>query len=359
MKNPDSPACRLGSGSSRPSRCSGLTLSGLVFTLVGIAIFALPFLRPPDAPSWLGEDLRRAEVDIPFDEDLGYWEEDFEADLATPLSEASEEWFGLESEALRASGLLAFERIEPGRVAYQLQCAGCHGDAGDGAGPAARHLMPRPRNFRKGVYKFTSTGSGSKPLRRDLFQTITRGLSGASMPDFRLLPEEERHDLVEYVRYLSMRGEFEQLSLDEAWSEEELPDFEELAEIIYERWDEERLRAVYPDVEEPDRDEASVERGRELFLDTNLTQCDSCHGAGGRGDGINADAYEDDWGYALRPRDFTQGVFRAGASPEDLWRSIATGINGTPMGAFDGNLTGEQIWDLVHFVQAIAAGEAH
>ena len=104
------------------------------------------------------------------------------------------------------------------------------------------------------------------------------------------------------------------------------------------------------------RDAASIARGQEIFLDPNLTQCGICHGDTGRGDGVNADAYEDDWGYVLRPRDFTAGVFRVGEAPEDLWRSIATGINGTPMGAFDGNLTGEQIWDVVHFVQSLALG---
>ena len=81
--------------------------------------------------------------------------------------------------------------------------------------------------------------------------------------------------------------------------------------------------------------------------------CVSCHGPEGRGDGPNADAYEDDWGYPIRPRDLTAGVFRAGSEGADLYRTIAVGITGTPMSSFAGALEPEEIWDLVHFVQSL------
>jgi len=342
----------------RPGRSPGAlgaSAASLLFWLLGAALFVLPFLRAPDG--WtVGEDPRRYDAgDIPFVEDVGDVQEElaFEFDLAGLIAASSETYFGLDSEEFLAQGLIQPERIAPGRALYQMNCAGCHGTTGDGGGPAARFLDPRPRNFRKGVYKFTSTASGRKPLRSDLFRTITRGLSGASMPNFRLTPEEMRWDLVEYVRYLSMLGEFEQLMLDEAYDTEEEPDPAEMAEIIYDRWRPEDLRGIYPDAPEPDADEASVERGRQLFLDPGMTNCTTCHGEEGKGDGLTADKYQDDWGYKIVPRNFQMGVFRAGATPEDLWRSIATGINGTPMGAFGDNLTGEQIWDLVHFVQQL------
>ena len=34
--------------------------------------------------------------------------------------------------------------------------------------------------------------------------------------------------------------------------------------------------------------------------------------------------------------------------------AIATGIGGTPMGAFSGNLSGEEIWNLVHYIQSLS-----
>ena len=332
----------------------GGSLGALVFWIGGIAIFFLPFLEERDGEKEIGTDFSRAEIDIPFDEDVAAFEEDYELELAGLIADASEKYFGADSEILRSKGILDMGRLSAGRESFLTHCSGCHGVTGDGGGPAARYLSPRPRNFRKGTFKFTSTQSGEKPLRQDLFDTITRGLSGSSMPDFRLFPSEFRHDLVEYVCYLAMRGEFEQSMLDDAYDQEELPDPEEWADIIYERWDPNHLRGVYPDTAEPDRDQASIERGRALFFDQARTSCTSCHGDSGKGDGVNADSYEDLWGYKIRPRDFTRGVFRAGPHPESLWRSIATGINGTPMGSFNGNLDGGEIWDLVHFVQSLA-----
>ena len=323
---------------------------------LALLLFVLPFLRQPDGHQWIGEDVRRAEADIDFAEDVLIVEEDLglDEDVSDALEAASEEWFGLESERFRAAGLIEPARIAPGQIVYELNCAGCHGEKGDGAGPAARFLNPRPRNYRKAIFKFTSTDSGQRPLRSDFFRTVTRGLAGSSMPGFRLLPEESRHDVVEYVRYLSMRGEFERLFLDFTYEDEEITDAAELAEIVYGRWDPQEQRAVFPDAIEPHFDAASVARGKELFLDSGVTNCASCHGEGGAGDGYNADAYEDDWGYPIRPRDLTSGVYRAGNAPDDLWRSIATGIGGTPMGAFRGNLSGEDIWHLVHFIQSLS-----
>lgn len=335
----------------------GSALAGPLIWLLALSLFVAPFFGARQGPDAEGDDPGRlvSEIDIPFAEDLETFAEEFEEDLATPLLEASEAYFGLDAEGSMAAQLVDIPRVRAGERTYMQECAGCHGSTGNGSGPAAPHLDPRPRNFRRGLFKFTSTESGSKPLRADLFRTITRGLAGSSMPEFRLTPEEERWDVVEYVRYIALRGEFEQLSLDIAWEEEEVPEFEELAEIIAERWDEDELRQVGPPIVEPDRDSASVDRGRALFVDTAGANCVACHGATGIGDGPAAGDFTDDWGYPIVPRDLTGGVFRAGSSPNDLYRSIATGVNATPMTAFGGALDPEQIWDLVHFIQHLAS----
>ena len=335
-----------------PQRGQALVVG--LFWLFGLALLFAPFLREPQAPSYGAEDFTRAEEDYVFDEDVAAFDEEFDLGLAEALGEASERWFGEDSPELAASGLIEVARLENGREAYELHCVGCHNFNGDGGGPAATHLAPRPRNFRKGIFKFTSTDTGRRPLREDLHRTITRGLIGSSMPDFRLLSEELRWNLVEYVRWISMRGEFEQFALDMAWEDEEVPDLDELAELVRRRWSPERNKAVFPGAPETPFDQASIDRGRALYLDTASANCVACHGPGGKGDGVTADDYTDDWGYPIRPRDFTLGTFRVGSDAIDLYRSIATGIQGTPMAAFAGAMSAEEIWDVVHFVQYLA-----
>jgi len=324
-----------------------------VFWLFALSLFFAPFLRAPAARDGEGGDFSRAEEDIPYTEDVADFEAEFELELGELIADASETWYGEDSQLLRESGVVDVTRLPGGKRAYGMYCVGCHGTIGDGAGSAARYLSPRPRNFRKGLFKFKSTGSGQRPQRADLFRTVTNGLAGSSMPSFRLLDEDFRWDLVEYVRYLGARGEFQQMMLDAAWEEEELPDSDEIAEIVNRRWSPENLRTIFPGAPETERDAASIERGRELFNDSTRATCFTCHGHEGRGDGPTAADYDDDWGYPIRPRDLTLGVFRAGSEGSDLYRTIAVGITGTPMGSFEGALEPEEIWDLVHFVQSL------
>ena len=192
-------------------QCRGQAAISLLFFLFAAALFALPFARTPDGPAWDREDLTRNSgiaKDFTLAQDIAYaadvLDADFASKLQTLVDESSEKYFGMRSEWLIGRDILEIDRLPAGRRAYETECAGCHGRNGDGAGPAATFLDPRPRNFRRGAYKFTTTSTGMRPKRSDLFGTITRGLAGSAMPSFRLLNEERRHDIVEYVRYLGM-----------------------------------------------------------------------------------------------------------------------------------------------------------
>lgn len=366
----------LGRGRRTRSRSSGRAAVSTLFLLFAGALFFLPFARSADGPEWDKQDRTRntgLENDWTLLEDIGYagtiLGEEFQGELATLVAESSETYFGMRSPWLRERGILEVDRLPAGRRAFLNECAGCHGRTGDGGGPAATDLDPRPRNFRSGVFKFTSTNTGQKPKRADLFKVITRGLAGSAMPDFRLLNGERRHDLVEYVRWLSMKGEFEHMLVTIAIDDEELPDAEEYAELIAEWWDPANLDSVFPGAPETERTPESIARGREIYFDAAGANCVSCHGDAGEGDGpavtgeqvIDGETFEgiyDDWGYRMFPRDFSSGVFRAGEESKDLYVTIATGIGGTPMGSFEGVLTPEEIWDLIHFVQSLGEGGA-
>lgn len=236
-----------------------------------------------------------------------------------------------------------------GRESYGRWCAGCHGADGRGRGPAARFLDPLPRDFQAGRIKFRSTASGSLPLAEDLMRTIARGLPGSSMPAFPLVPELERRDLAEYVIALVQFG---RASRDAAGLQDDGVTREQLLKEHLPRLADEaktERAAVRPvPVSEENADDAAS-RARGLAKYTEL--CAGCHGASGRGDGSAAPTLRDDLDAPILPRDFTVGILRGGDSPEDIFRRLRTGLDGTPMPAFRDD--GATLWDIVHHVMTL------
>src|SRR5690242_19051138 len=50
--------------------------------------------------------------------------------------------------------------VARGQQLYQKYCVICHGATGEGNGPAAMMLDPRPRNFRLGKFRLITSGNG-------------------------------------------------------------------------------------------------------------------------------------------------------------------------------------------------------
>src|SRR5436189_5083958 len=95
------------------------------------------------------------------------------------------------------------------------RCVQCHGVTGDGEGPAAEWLYPKPRDYRRGKFKFTSTPFDFKPRRADLVRTLHAGVPGTSMHAFNLVTPKDIEAVVDYVLVLTHRGEVEfQLASD-------------------------------------------------------------------------------------------------------------------------------------------------
>ncbi len=53
------------------------------------------------------------------------------------------------------------------------------------------------------------------------------------------------------------------------------------------------------------------------------------------------------WGQPARASDLRQPHLRCGTTPADIYRVLATGLNGTPMVSFEATLTAEQRWDII------------
>lgn len=75
------------------------------------------------------------------------------------------------------------------------------------------------------------------------------------------------------------------------------------------------------------------------------TNCESCHGPAGAGDGPA--------GVALDPAPKNLGDLQARAGDDYLFWRVATGKPGTSMVAWKGILTDEQIWQIVAFIRTL------
>lgn len=241
-------------------------------------------------------------------------------------------------------------KLALGAAVYNRRCVQCHGVTGDGNGPAAEFMYPRPRDYRKGIFKFTTTPYGSKPRRSDLAATIKRGVRGTSMPSFKLLPKEELDAVVDYVLALTHRGELEEALAYEVEAEEELdPDVvPDMVEEIVESWDEAEVSEVHPLTIRPEFTVDHVEQGKKAFAEKG---CVKCHGEDGRGQ-TTGNIGTDGWSFPTQAADLTSGMLHGGQNPIDVYRRIYSGINGTPMPGFKSILESEPetIWDLVAFV---------
>jgi len=287
------------------------------------------------------------------------------------------------------------DTLQFGRELYLRHCMHCHGLSGDGNGPTAKYFAVRPRDYRRGTFKFTSTKKGIGPSRDDLFRIVKLGVPGTYMPSFMLLPDAEVSALVEYVRWLSLRGQYEaylcsnyevdfgknvaaELQNSELASRVAAYEKEELRELISNFSNEARDRSLASESEESvlvpstvriEPSPESIARGRALFADPKKNaKCYNCHGELGRGDGPSTEVMNDvpgkpgqkalglfdEWGNAIRPRDLTSGIFRGGRRPIDIFRRISAGIKGTPMQAFGApTLSDDEIWDLTNYVLSI------
>ena len=302
--------------------------------------------------------------------------EEEDAEAAADEAEAEDEQ-PPEDELLPGAHLTDAAHLRHGAQVYKNRCSGCHGVTGNGQGAAADYLQPKPRDYRQGIYKFTSTPYGYRPVRQDLVRTIRRGAKGTSMPAFPWLSQEDLEAVIDYVIYLTLRGRVEEyvVTMSEDYDEDEAIDRQEFTDAIEDelaRWNQANDQIVRAATAEPAYDEASVRLGRELFIKSS---CYQCHGADAKGQTewlsaeflaaqeaapvaqqlkINYDA----WGYAAPAADITARMLHGGRRPIDIYRRIYTGINGTPMPAFGDVFADNQdaIWHLVHYVRHIIEG---
>ena len=218
-----------------------------------------------------------------------------------------------------------------GKVVYDKWCAECHGATGAGDGSAASYMLPRPRDFTKGVYQIRTTASGELPSDADIRRVIDEGMPGTAMPGWAtLLTSGERDDLVSYLKSFSQ------------FFDGAVPTAVSIGRA-------------------PASSDETIADGRKAYA---TLECAKCHGEQGRGDGQSAPTLADDFDQPIRAADLSAGWnFNGGNSVEAIYTRLRTGLDGTPMPSFsdavDANvITDEQLWHVAQYVRSLSPREA-
>ena len=221
---------------------------------------------------------------------------------------------------------LDFNLYMQGKYVYERNCIVCHGLRGDGNGELSPTLKPKPRSFREGIFKFRTTPYGMLPTDADLRRTITGGLSGTAMGIFSHLQAEEIDAVIAYLKSFSRRWKKPENHAP-ALKFSPPPEWFKGAEEV----------------------QTHAQAGQKLFA----VNCAACHGEKADGKGPAAVALKDIWGIQAAPADLRQPHLRSGDTPADLFRVLATGLNGTPMVSFEATLSEAQRWDIIAYILSV------
>ena len=215
---------------------------------------------------------------------------------------------------------------ENGEAVYAKRCLQCHGEDGDGLGPAAERLNPPPRDFTLGMFKFkTSAFDDDIANDADLIRMIRDGMPGTAMPGWSdMLSEQDILDVVAYIKVFADLEEEAELQLDYGTQVASSPE--------------------------------SIAAGKVLFEDGE--RCTECHGTEGKGNAPKK--LKDDNGDRTWPRNLTKPwTFRASNDPRDIFTRISVGIPTTQMPSFadpksNKKLTIEERWNVANYVASLA-----
>ena len=240
--------------------------------------------------------------------------------------------------------------LNAGHVAYLQYCRACHGDKGDGKGPAAPGLRPPPRDFTQGSFKFAGVLDQKLPRDEDLVRIVRGGLHGTAMLTWDV-PDQKLDEIIQYIKTLSPK-----------WKEDDA--------------------VGDPVVPEPDpwgeaRKAEAVARGKTLYH--GFAQCLGCHPAYATKQeiydaskaslGVGTTDFRDamylpenkdsEYGVKILPPDFLFNTLRS-INPEteggDLYRILVAGVTGAAMPAWNPIALPNKeadIWALVYYLRSL------
>jgi mono/diheme cytochrome c family protein len=240
--------------------------------------------------------------------------------------------------------------VDEGRVAYTKYCRQCHGDAGDGNGPAALGMRPPPRDLTAPRFKmkFAFVANGKLPNDDDLAHVVRFGLDGTAMRAWDV-SDGELTAIIAYVKTLSPRWQKEppgapMVPPPDPWTD--------AAAAIAEG------KRVY-----------HVEAGCATCHPSYATPAELLAWTDGKKSELRPDEHvsaglkDSEYHVKLLPPDFLVQPIRAahddpadpGHALRDLWRTVALGVGGTAMPGFrdPADPTDRKVWALAHYIDSL------
>lgn len=254
------------------------------------------------------------------------------------------------------------QTLQEGHDAYMLYCYACHGENGDGKGPASYGLRPPPRDFTQGIFKFARLRSSDDTANdEDLVRIVKGGLHGTAMLPWDV-PPGELDKIIHYIKTFAPK------KWEKKKKNGEPVKVLEAFQLPADPW--------------AGKEAAAVQRGKELYH--LKAECVNCHPGydtkealyklsvdaskrepdtfkpltGFRDDFYGSSAKDSqEYGVRLLPPDFTFHPIRSMRKDhemEDLFRIISFGVYPI-MPAWKDALPDQDIWAIAHYVKSLAA----
>ncbi|MGV7222197.1 MAG: cytochrome c [Nitrospinales bacterium] len=228
-----------------------------------------------------------------------------------------------------------------GANVYKEYCSQCHGVNGEGDGPAASGLNPKPAVHSKMAlsdfpddYLFNIIYYGGKSVGKSYL-----------MPDFGLtLPSQDLANVVAYLKEtFKAGGETSSTVAPEATQTAKASE----VGCVQKRTTK-KAPATYLNRKNPlSATEAHTQAGKVIFMkEAKPVTCQMCHGKKGNGKGPAAG------GMSPLPRDFTCSTMMNNIPDGQLFWIIKNGSPGTGMMAFK-KLKDKQVWQLISYIRTL------
>jgi mono/diheme cytochrome c family protein len=252
--------------------------------------------------------------------------------------------------------------LNDGYDAYMQYCRACHGDKGDGKGPASYGLRPPPRDFTKGIFKFARVSSSDElPHDDDLIRIVKGGLHGTAMLPWDI-PKEELHKIIHYIKtFAPQKFEKKKKSGDlvKTLDPFELPEDPwagKEAEAVVLGKELYHLRAECMNCHPGYGTKKEI---YELSVAANKKNPEKFSVTKGFREDVHGSVAKDSPEYAVKilPPDFLFHPVRSTSDPKnvagDLFRLISYGVYPIMPKWKDSGLTDSDIWALAHYVKSL------